>query len=540
MPVSYIGFLLLLCCLPLSAQQTSAAPSQTTSTRAECKITSDEPTEGETDLAAKDYQAALVFYRGAQKTSPNADEVRLGLIEAMLGLNDLKGAQAEAKAFSAAHPDSALAAVAMADTLYRSAQFSAAVTLLSQEMPLHACEGRLHARYARIAEDNALYATASKQLDMAHRLRPNDEVIRRQWIGTLPRKRRQEELEKYLQGRHALSPRDAVNYTAEQDHLRAHRERECRVTSKADTTTVPFKPIYRAYAQSLLAYGLDVSFNGKKRRMQIDSGASGIILTADAARGLNLAHEHVVRTGGVGDKGDVESFLTHVEHIAIGDVEISNCMVEVLGKTDLNVDGLIGPDVFSRWLVTLDYANTKLALEPLPPRPEEPQARALNSLAEGESDGEEYKPRDRYIAPQMTDWLRVIRIGHTILLPARVGKTTDQRYLIADTGASTSLLSLTAAQEAGKLEPSEIRISGISGEVKKTYWSNAVPLIFGHFSIPPTRYVSIDLSTLSNHENTEISGFIGLPTLSRLTIAIDYRDNLIKMSYDPKHDFNQF
>lgn len=541
MPARCIGFL---CLLLLSAAPLSAQPSapQTSEPRVNCQPVTDTPSAGDKALAGRSYQEALAFFQEARKNSPDSDEAHLGLIEAMLGLNNLKGALEESNAWRSKAPDNALANVAMADTLYRSAHFSEAVTLLAKQMPAHLCEARLHARYGRIAEDNALYATAWKQFEIAHLLRPNDEIILRQWINTLPRKRRLEELEKYLSGAHDLSADQSVNYTAEENHLKAHRVDECRVTSKAEATTVPFKPIYRTGTLNLFAYGLDVSFNGKKRRMQIDSGASGILLTADAAKGLNLQREQSVRTGGVGDKGTVDSFITHVEHITIGDVEVSNCMVEVLGKSSLNVDGLIGPDVFDRWLVTLDYPGTKLSLERLPPRPDEPAPRSLNSLAEGSPEGEDtdYKPHDRYIAPQMTDWLRVVRIGHTILLPARIGKAAEQRYLIADTGASLSLLSVPAAQAAGRIEPSELRISGISGEVKKSYWSDSIPIIFGHFSLPPVRYGAIDLSVLSNHMDTEISGFVGLPTLSRLTITIDYRDNLLKMTYDPKHDPHQF
>ena len=48
------------------------------------------------------------------------------------------------------------------------------------------------------------------------------------------------------------------------------------------------------------------------------------------------------------------------------------------------------------------------------------------------------------------------------------------------------------------------------------------------------------MTGLSHSNGFEISGLLGLPTLQRLTIKIDYRDNLLKLSYDPKKDIIRF
>ena len=50
--------------------------------------------------------------------------------------------------------------------------------------------------------------------------------------------------------------------------------------------------------------------------------------------------------------------------------EFKDCTVEVVGKGNVaDSDGLIGMDVLSHFLVTLDYPMRKLLLAPLPPRP---------------------------------------------------------------------------------------------------------------------------------------------------------------------------
>ena len=47
--------------------------------------------------------------------------------------------------------------------------------------------------------------------------------------------------------------------------------------------------------------------------------------------------------------------------------------------------------------------------------------------------------------------------------------------------------------------------------------------------------ISIDLSGLSRDVGVEIAGLTGFPTLRELVLAIDYRDNLIHVIYDPSH-----
>ena len=172
-------------------------------------------------------------------------------------------------------------------------------------------------------------------------------------------------------------------------HLKVRHPGECRITSAAASTRLHMEPVFGAHTYPV-AFGLDVSFNHVKRRMQIDTGASGILLTQSAARALKLTPEFRLKTGGVGDEGDVDSFLAHVQSIKIGDTEISDCMVEVMGKGHLDVDGLIGMDVFSRWLVTLDYANAEARLAPLSPRPSSSDATQPASL---DGTGDETHPR---------------------------------------------------------------------------------------------------------------------------------------------------
>jgi predicted aspartyl protease len=434
-----------------------------------------------------------------------------------------------------------VAEVAVAEAAFRAADvdnsFNHAKTALDDDF----CEARAHAMVARLYEINALFGSAAAQMETAHKLRPTDELIRRDWMDSLPRKRREEELAKYLTGDHALSQDDSRDYDNELSHLKARKPGECRITSTSDTAKTPMKPVYGDNSHPV-AFGLDVSFDGKRRRMQIDTGASGILLTQSAARGLGLQPEFHLKTGGIGDEGDSPSYLAHVHSIRIGDIEVTDCMVEVVTKSKLDVDGLIGMDVFARWIVTLDYQNAELRLAPLPPRPGSQPVKTLESNPlPGDIGDEADIPKDRYAAPEMKNWLAVARIGHEILLPAAIKKNGPlTHFMIMDTGASQSVMSNALGKEGGKLHGSSVEFTGLSGKVKKVYETDELPLFIGSIAIPPAMYYAYDITNISHNSGFETSGLLGLPTLQRVLIQIDYRDDLIKFTYDPNHDLLRF
>lgn len=511
-----------------------------------CGIDLDPPTPAEIALAREDYDTALLFYRAQLKQDPDSQEAELGIVRALIGKDQTAEAIEEANKSLASHPGTALAEIAAGEAAYRNADFNSMRQHAQAAVEDNPCGGRGLALFARFSSLFALFATEAKLLDTAHELRPNDELIRRAWIQSLPRKERMIELGKYLDSKPALSAKELENLTNIEDHLKARRPDECRITTKADTVYIPFVPVYGESSRPL-AYGLDVAFNGKHRKMQVDTGASGIVLTTAAAKRLGLEPEFRTHASGVGDGGEVDSYLTHVDDIRIGELEVSDCLVEVLQQSTLQVDGLIGIDVFDRWLVTLDYQNAQLRLNPLPPRPDaqtpptSPLGRLNSSGSASQQDADiESTPRDAVLPPDMHDWLRVARIGHELLVLSSVNGG-PKHYMIADTGSDQTLLSLSLAKEVGmpREDPSR-HIVGISGEVKKVYRIPDATLQFGQLRLPPSPYSAFDITGISHDTGVEVSGLIGLPTLSRLTIVIDYRDNLIQLKYDPKRDLQLF
>ena len=266
--------------LSLSAQTPQAAAASASHPPADRHCSADKatPTAGELALARKDYDAALTFYRAAVAQDRNSQEARFGLVLALIGKDQSKEAVDEAAASVALEPASPLAQVAAGQAAYRAADFDGALHDAVQALKAGPCEARALQLAAQLYTIHAYFQTAASLLRDAHKLRPNDELIRRDWIDSLPRSQRTAELEKYLSGPNALSAKDLADYTVEQDHLKDRHPGECRITAKPDSTKIPFIPIYGDNPHPV-AFGLEVAFNSKKRHMQIDTGASGIVLT---------------------------------------------------------------------------------------------------------------------------------------------------------------------------------------------------------------------------------------------------------------------
>jgi predicted aspartyl protease len=294
--------------------------------------------------------------------------------------------------------------------------------------------------------------------------------------------------------------------------------------------------------ERFIGWGLDVQFNGKRRRLQIDTGASGITISRAAAMFLGIQREDAAQTGGIGDKAKVRTSVTHVASVKIGGIEFTNCPVEILEKWSvLDSDGLIGGDVFSASQLTLDFPKHELRVAPLPLRPGETEAD--RAKLEAADDDTVFVPHDPYIAPEMAKWLRIYRSGHDLLMPTGIIETKrikddtawkDKLFLL-DTGADSNLISPAAAREVTKVSRDDsMGIRGIQGSVDKVFEAGKFTLAFAGLRLDSPYMTSIDTTTISHDAGVEVSGLIGAPALFQLIMHIDYRDNLVFFEYTPQ------
>jgi predicted aspartyl protease len=382
-------------------------------------------------------------------------------------------------------------------------------------------------------------------------LDPNNPRIRSRWLDTLPVKERITELEAYLASANGEDPETIrglnfyLNYLKQQQ-IEPHKA--CRLASNTETAEIPF--IYlMSDARQIRAFGLDVKLNDHDTRLQIDTGASGLLVSRSIADHAGLKEFSRTEVGGIGSQGKKAAYTTFADDIKIGSLEFKDCAVEVMDKGNVaDTDGLIGMDVFSRFLVTLDYPMRKLVLAPLPPRPNETSGLKPTLETHGANEDEPaadspspkpaaHGPYDRYIAPEMKDWTHVYRIGHNLLLPASLNDGPIKLFIV-DTGAFSTTVTPEVAREVTKVHSQDnLTVHGVNGKVDKVYTADSITFRFANIVQKVDDVVAFATATLSKNLNMEVAGFIGITALGQMTINIDYRDGLMKFGYDPHRGF---
>jgi hypothetical protein len=233
---------------------------------------------------------------------------------------------------------------------------------------------------------------------------------------------------------------------------------------------------------------------------------------------------------GIGDKGAAAGFIGVADTIKIGELEFQGCHVEVTeGASVTNEDGLIGADVFSHYLVDIDFPHWKLNLTTLPVLP--PPSDADNALVAKYPKIAGF--HDRYVGPEFKSYTPVFRFGHMLLILTRVNDLPSKLFLI-DTGAFSDTISPAAAREVTKVRnESEIQVKGLSGQVKQVFTADNLTLQFSRFRQPARDMVAFDTTAMSNSSGVEISGMLGFAMLYQMEIKIDYRDGLVDFGIDP-------
>jgi predicted aspartyl protease len=397
---------------------------------------------------------------------------------------------------------------------------------------------------------SGLYGRSQLEIERAYWLSPQNQAIARRWHAThvVPQTAEQKlaTLQKRLDNPALTDPqKDAIDAAIK--GIETREKGSCELVTPIEEAKLPIVPIPdNGSLENMSEAGLEVLLNGKKKRLEIDTGASGLVLSSSAARSIGLVPELQIKVGGIGDSGLANAFVTHVDDIKIGKMEFKNCMVQVLDPSNMvermaDMDGLIGPDVFRDYVVTLDYPGREVRLGPLPKTPGEQVSKVITLTT---SDDEETpvsvadSAKDRYIAPEMKDWTPIFRSQHMLILPTLVNKAPVKLFLM-DTGSSESLISLEAAHEVGMVSDfNNVKVIGINGEVKKVPIVDNVSMTFAGINQTRRSMNIIDISGMSQNVGVEISGIIGFPILRELVVSIDYRDNLVHVAYDPKKGFH--
>ena len=314
---------------------------------------------------------------------------------------------------------------------------------------------------------------------------PTDDDISTSWMSTRPRAERMQAWADYVEHSDQVSEENRAKMKTRMAKESLYHPSDCRAApTSPETATVPLVEILDG-PYHFEGWGLDVKFNGKGRRLQVDTGAGGITISRAAALFLGIKREDETEVGGIGDQGKVRTSIAHVASVKIGGIEFTNCAVEILEKWSvLDSDGLIGGDVFSASQLTLDFPKRQLRISPLPARPGEAKPGTTLDAA-GNDEAETW--HDPYVAPEMAKWVRVYRSGHDLLMPTGVVDTKrikdesawKDKLFVLDSGSEINLISPAAAREVTKVGRDEtVEFRGISGAVDKVYEAGKFTLAF--------------------------------------------------------------
>jgi tetratricopeptide (TPR) repeat protein len=413
-------------------------------------------------------------------------------------------------------------------------------------------DARAYLGEARVEKALSLYKRAKDNVDKAHQLDPSDPDILLHWTETLRLNQRIKNLEEYLATVHDDDTKTREHFQHYLEYLKARQQgsaRNCKLVGNVTSTETKLVPLM-IDPRRMRGLGLSVSVNGTKANLLLDTGASGILIDRGIAEKSGLTRLSETSVWGIGDKGGNAGWIGLASSIKIGELEFQNCPVTVMDKRSVaDEQGLIGADVFEHFLVDINFPDRKLRLSELPKRPGETgqviKLKTDNDDAGGQqassTDADPSSksvppstvgPFDAYISPEMKSYSRVLRFGHNLLIPTRIGDASPKLFLI-DTGALTNMMDPAAAREVTKVHGDpNMKVKGVSGSVNKVYSADKAVLTFGHLKQENQDIISFDMTPISDSAGTEISGTLRFTTLNLLDIKIDYRDGLVDLSFD--------
>jgi len=490
------------------------------------------PSEADSALLAADYAKAATLYQAALAKSPEGADSTIGLVHALLRQNKVMAAADALQAYPKSAQESPALMTLRGEVELRQGEPWKAVKTALASYTSDGCNPRTMLLLFRLEVLNSQYATARKMLMKAHQIDSEDAEIRAEWIKTLPVEQRIPEMEAYLASPRGESADQRRDLQTDLGHLKAwaaEPRKPCTMVSTATTAEIPFVPILNNHDQTVDAFGLSVKVNNHAARLLIDTsynpslaieGFSGMLISRSAAQHSGVKPIFQNDVLGSGPQGTRAGFVGIADSIAIGDVEFHNCAVQVMDVNFANgADGIVGLEILSNYLITLDYPAKKLKLETLPARPQDMVA----------TDG----LYNRYIAPAMKDYTPILISGSDLILPMSLNGRPPMLFVV-DTADGASVASpgagfeLTTGQKDAKFEN-----RNFSAIANSTYTIHDAVLSFAGVSLKEAEVFPFDTSNFTDDSRMEISGLLGERALGRTTIHIDYRDGLLKFDYDP-------
>jgi tetratricopeptide (TPR) repeat protein len=512
-----------------------------------CAVRTAPMSAGEIALARGEYAQAVDAFSSAMK-SPGADAARAhnGRIRALLAAGKISDAEADANSWSASAPE-AWSRVSMGEVQLREGEIPEAYGTLQGALNADSCNARTRADLARVYGLTGMFATAKRLLDSAHALDPIDDEIELAWIESQPAPAQSDELGKYMdRATSYLSESQKADLVQRQKRLALAMTDTCRLTTPFASTMIPYN-LVDSNVRGLFFWGLDLTIDGKQVRLFEDSSLSGILLKKSVAASLHLQPIDGVEVGGIHAQPEGTVTVAKAHTIQIGPLSFENCDVQVArdemryeaespsarlhdAGLDWPADGVIGANAFRDFLLTLDKPGRQFKLDPLP----KPPNAATEPVALITGAAPDIEPmHDQYVDAAMKDWSRVFRSDYLMIFPVLINSGPSRLYSMA-TNSTLNTISLSLAKQMDITRSLAHEMPSGAGHNSGYYMTTEVTLQFLGMREPVDHMSALDLSNWSQNNGIEITGMLGRPMLDQFTVHLDYRDDLMRLDYDPK------
>jgi tetratricopeptide (TPR) repeat protein len=449
-----------------------------------------------------DFRSSATAFQHIINDQPSP-EAYSGLVESFLKLDDVKAAEESSKKALAALPGSAAAHAARGDVYFRRGlvpeaedEYKAALKL--DDRCARAWLGRSKVDAVFVRRSQAKSAAAR-----AHELDPEDGDALYEWALGQPYPENLAALEKHL----AEFRNDAEFERHEREYkelIKALAGRRVWIPAReVERAEIKLEPLTIGPNMVRRGFGLRVRLNDRATvTLLLDTGSSGVVITRKLAEKIGAARLSEQALLGVGKTGAGAGYTAWVDKVAIGELEFRDCFVYTTPHEVAEVDGTIGTDLFTQYLVNLDFPAHRLRLEPLPPAP-----------ASGPASG--------------TDpFVQAFNLGHLLLVSTDVGKKATGLFVV-DSGANVNTISPELARSVPDMRAINLPMSGVSGHVNSAFIAEDATLRFAKVRKTGERISTVDLHSVSKNLGIEVSGQIGFMALEEMKVLINYRDGLV-------------
>lgn len=459
------------------------------------------PTPAESAYANGDYPTAENLYTQALAQHPEDAAAGAALVHLLLLEAKVPQASTQAAALIAKSPNSAPALTAQAEVEYRLGEPSVAEKDIDKALAADPCYAPAHLVRSRLLRIQSTYASERAEIQRANDIDPNNPDVQRAYQGIVSPAN---EIQSVTDSLKTMTNLDADTKQKAEDTVHSlmpllhEYSQTCQVLPAAEPAELPLIPSMPD-PKHIVGYKLDVQLPQSKLRLLVDTAASGLFITKA------IADQNGFKQGPNDPAGTV-----HVDSFRVGPLEFRDCVVGLSNSAfEGNSDGFIGTDIFSQWMITLNFREQKMVLSSLPKEPG-------------------VLPADRPTTPDLANFAPVYRRRQYFLVPITF-KDNSQKLFALATGMFYSAMTLDAAHSV-----SNMKVNFTNGEqtitgAKVQFYREVFDMTFADQpQIHQGHLLEFDPAVVDRNAGFALAGMLGLDVLRAFTLHLDYRDGLVQ------------